>query len=286
MTQAQRLTSNAVVKQSPSSGEEDTIPESLAERRALHNSVERSRREALNSKFSHLAQLMPSLSHIHRPSKSVIISHCLDMVTELKDTKAENERLKQQLNQLRLSAGLSPMASQMVHRGSLTSSIESQFSPPLVGGGTLRTPSPSHMSGLPNGYNVPGSGYSVGTHPVHYRHSISGPTVYSEPGSLSYSGQYTSLHYPISAPPQVAGSGFSFTEPVDPRVAQLQQHVKSESNSTNSGTPDASEGHENAEGSNNHSYFPVEYAQPMEHGSFSSLDYHQHPIEYSESQSR
>lgn len=286
MTQAQQPIPNAAVKQSPSSGEEDTVPESLAERRALHNSVERSRREALNSKFSHLAQLMPSLSHIHRPSKSVIISHCLDMVTELKDTKAENERLKQQLNQLRLSAGLSPMASQMVHRGSLTGSIDSQFSPPLVAGGTLRTPSPSHIAALPNGYSVPGSAYPVGAHPAHYRHSISTPGVYSEPGSLTYSGQYAPLHYPISAPPQVTTSGFNFSEPVDPRVAQLQQHVKSETNSTNSATPEASEGHETAEMTTNHSYFPVEYAQPMEHGTFSSIDYHQHQLEYNESQSR
>lgn len=86
---------------SHSSENDDNTAGSLAERRALHNSVERTRREALNAKFTYLAQQMPSLSHIHRPSKSVIISHCLDMVVELRDVKLENETLRQEVQYFR-----------------------------------------------------------------------------------------------------------------------------------------------------------------------------------------
>ena len=75
--------------------------EDMAERRALHNSIERTRREALNAKFSHLAGVMPSLHNVHRPSKSVIISHCLEMVQELKQVRRENVKLKREVEILR-----------------------------------------------------------------------------------------------------------------------------------------------------------------------------------------
>lgn len=77
------------------------VAENMAERRALHNSIERTRREALNAKFSQLAGVMPSLHNVHRPSKSVIISHCLDMVQELKQVRRENARLKREVEILR-----------------------------------------------------------------------------------------------------------------------------------------------------------------------------------------
>lgn len=87
--------------ESHSSEGEDCVAGVLAERRAWHNSVERVRREALNAKFTDLAQQLPSLAHIHRPSKSVIISHCLDMVTDLRDLTAENKSLKEEIEHLR-----------------------------------------------------------------------------------------------------------------------------------------------------------------------------------------
>lgn len=103
---------------SHSSENDDNTPGSLAERRALHNSVERTRREALNAKFTYLAQQMPSLSHIHRPSKSVIISHCLDMVVDLRDTKSENETLRQEVRYLRSCLASKRQPSPRQHRGS------------------------------------------------------------------------------------------------------------------------------------------------------------------------
>ncbi|BFZ55688.1 hypothetical protein PYCC9005_002729 [Savitreella phatthalungensis] len=110
---------------------EDDIPsESLAERRALHNSIERTRREALNAKFSHLAGSMPSLQNVHRPSKSVIISHCLDMVTELKQTRRENARLKREVEILRRATREAAHAAHAAgqHSGSAASTTPSTYS--------------------------------------------------------------------------------------------------------------------------------------------------------------
>lgn len=69
----------------------------FADYRALHNSMERRRREALNVKFAYLAQQLPSLSHKHRPSKPIIIDHCLYMVAALREAQSENNLLRQQI---------------------------------------------------------------------------------------------------------------------------------------------------------------------------------------------
>ncbi|WVQ77308.1 hypothetical protein IAR50_006992 [Cryptococcus sp. DSM 104548] len=45
-----------------------------AEKRSQHNAIERARRETLNSKFLHLARLLPTLSDARRPSKSSIVN--------------------------------------------------------------------------------------------------------------------------------------------------------------------------------------------------------------------
>lgn len=47
-----------------------------AERRATHNAVERARRETLNGRFMDLAAALPSMSHVKRPSKSMIVNRC------------------------------------------------------------------------------------------------------------------------------------------------------------------------------------------------------------------
>ncbi|KAJ3014654.1 hypothetical protein HKX48_005028 [Thoreauomyces humboldtii] len=56
----------------------------MAERRAYHNATERARRENLNLRFQDLAQALPSLSTIRKPSKSVIVNHSLQFVQEIK----------------------------------------------------------------------------------------------------------------------------------------------------------------------------------------------------------
>lgn len=149
-------TSTQHVQESHSSEGEDSGAGSLAERRALHNSVERTRREALNAKFTHLAQQLPSLSHIHRPSKSVIISHCLDMIVDLREAKAENEALRQEIHYLhsfiagqrRPSPPKVQQRSNLVH-GEGLNSLEPSKSPPSLQPGhvvSIRTPSPGNYS--------------------------------------------------------------------------------------------------------------------------------------------
>lgn len=57
---------------------------SHAEKRANHNAIERARRENLNIRFLELAQSIPSLLHVRKPSKSVIVSRAIDFVHETK----------------------------------------------------------------------------------------------------------------------------------------------------------------------------------------------------------
>lgn len=271
MTTAQQAETAVPITRKPSTStdeeEEDTVPETLAERRALHNSVERSRREALNAKFTHLSQIMPSLSHIHRPSKSVIISHCLDMVTDLKDSRAENERLKKQIVQMRSLGTFSPRGSHLnPHRASLPSSSDLSLSPPLMSlSSSGRTPSPSkfqqaiytEVEGERGG--VPASAL----HSIQYRHSISGPVGYGPPTDIPVA--YTSA-YPQHISTYMASTSPRFDPieqcfPVDYRIARLT-HMESEStNSTDSISADTNEERDFAMAQQ---FYPPEYANGYE----------------------
>ncbi|KAJ1569018.1 hypothetical protein HK096_004496 [Nowakowskiella sp. JEL0078] len=53
------------------------------EKRATHNATERARREILNVKFQELANSIPALSNVRKPSKSVIVQKSLEHVEEL-----------------------------------------------------------------------------------------------------------------------------------------------------------------------------------------------------------
>jgi hypothetical protein len=57
---------------------------SHAEKRANHNAIERARRENLNIRFLELAQSIPALLHVRKPSKSVIVSRSIDFIHETK----------------------------------------------------------------------------------------------------------------------------------------------------------------------------------------------------------
>ncbi|KAI8919920.1 hypothetical protein DFJ77DRAFT_450474 [Powellomyces hirtus] len=70
----------------------------MAERRAYHNATERARRENLNHRFQELAQALPSLISVRKPSKSVIVNHSLQFVT---DVKRKMEIKDRALNSLR-----------------------------------------------------------------------------------------------------------------------------------------------------------------------------------------
>ncbi|ORX79954.1 hypothetical protein K493DRAFT_362432 [Basidiobolus meristosporus CBS 931.73] len=83
-----------------------------AQKRANHNALERARRESLNNKFQELANAIPSLALVRRPSKSVIVQKSLDFVertktnadiymAEVEKLRSENQELRQEVNMLR-----------------------------------------------------------------------------------------------------------------------------------------------------------------------------------------
>lgn len=89
----------------------------MAEKRAYHNATERARREVLNTRFQELAQSLPSLSNVRRPSKSVIVNHSLQFVKEikrkveikdraLKSLRARNAQMVGEVNRLRVLLGM------------------------------------------------------------------------------------------------------------------------------------------------------------------------------------
>lgn len=55
---------------------------SSAERRATHNAIERARRESLNGRFLELANALPTMANVKRPSKSVIVNKSLEWIYE------------------------------------------------------------------------------------------------------------------------------------------------------------------------------------------------------------
>ncbi|KAK1219247.1 hypothetical protein PQX77_018054 [Marasmius sp. AFHP31] len=89
-----------------------------AEHRAIHNAVERARRETLNGRFLDLAKLLPNLSQIRRPSKSAIVNSSIAHLNasrrhralasrELRVLKLEADHLRKELNEWRDRAGIS-----------------------------------------------------------------------------------------------------------------------------------------------------------------------------------
>ncbi|KAF8206493.1 hypothetical protein K438DRAFT_1963522 [Mycena galopus ATCC 62051] len=92
---------------------EDTINE----RRATHNVVERQCRETLNGRFLDLASLLSNLNQIHRPSKSAIVNssiaylnascrHRIPAAQQLRAMKNEAHALRHELNEWRSRAGV------------------------------------------------------------------------------------------------------------------------------------------------------------------------------------
>ncbi|KAL0573449.1 hypothetical protein V5O48_008504 [Marasmius crinis-equi] len=88
-----------------------------AEHRAVHNAVERARRETLNGRFLDLAKQLPNLSQIRRPSKSAIVNssiahliasrrHRTTASRELRILKLEADHLRKELNEWRDRAGI------------------------------------------------------------------------------------------------------------------------------------------------------------------------------------
>jgi hypothetical protein len=93
---------------------------SHAEKRANHNAIERARRETLNLRFLELASSIPSLAHVRKPSKSVIVTRSIEYIQETKQRlevksrslsliRQQNEELKEEINRLRAEMGKGPV---------------------------------------------------------------------------------------------------------------------------------------------------------------------------------
>ncbi|SCZ99392.1 BZ3500_MvSof-1268-A1-R1_Chr3-1g05988 [Microbotryum saponariae] len=84
-----------------------------ADKRASHNAIERARRESLNGRFMTLAEALPSMAKVKRPSKSVIVNKALDFVFEAQVKESaltkENAELRREVNELRQQLGLPPL---------------------------------------------------------------------------------------------------------------------------------------------------------------------------------
>lgn len=84
-----------------------------ADKRATHNAVERARRESLNGRFTTLAESLPTMRHIKRPSKAMIVNKALDFVydAQLRERTLvqENNELRREVDQLRARLGMPPL---------------------------------------------------------------------------------------------------------------------------------------------------------------------------------
>ncbi|KAJ3197393.1 hypothetical protein HK101_003819 [Irineochytrium annulatum] len=114
-------------------------------RRANHNAIERARRESLNIRFQELAQGIPSLNSVRKPSKAVIVARAIDHVVEsnarievksraLATIRERNQELLMEVNRLRDILGL-PLESEeilvdedMLHEASLAAAAATQAS--------------------------------------------------------------------------------------------------------------------------------------------------------------
>lgn len=89
-----------------------------AEKRANHNAIERARRDSLNNRFQEIADCIPSLREVKKPSKSTIMQKTLEYIKtsqrkmdvqarEIATLKKENEKLRKEakgLKQMMVSA--------------------------------------------------------------------------------------------------------------------------------------------------------------------------------------
>ncbi|GAA5852777.1 hypothetical protein JCM5353_001403 [Sporobolomyces roseus] len=84
-----------------------------ADKRATHNAVERARRESLNGRFTVLAESLPTMKNIKRPSKAMIVNKALDFVYDAQVRERtlvqENNELRREVDQLRARLGMPPL---------------------------------------------------------------------------------------------------------------------------------------------------------------------------------
>ncbi|KAJ3123358.1 hypothetical protein HK098_002000 [Nowakowskiella sp. JEL0407] len=145
------------------------------EKRATHNATERARREMLNIKFQELANSIPALLNVRKPSKSVIVQKSLEHVEEMhrlnerKDNairilSERNSNLRVEVGKLRALLGqppLSPENDQDILSALSSTPFHPQQQPSRIGSFTPRPPPmvvyTTNTLGIPNSTMSPNS---------------------------------------------------------------------------------------------------------------------------------
>jgi len=132
------------VKPKKSNGRKGSGP-GAADKRATHNAIERARRESLNGRFMTLAEALPSMANVKRPSKSIIVNKALDFVYEAQVKEhaliKENNDLRRQVDQLRARVGMPPLPPPAPLPGASCATKDKKSSP-----SSTKVPSPAPTS--------------------------------------------------------------------------------------------------------------------------------------------
>ncbi|GAA6037929.1 hypothetical protein JCM8097_009495 [Rhodosporidiobolus ruineniae] len=80
------------------------------EKRNIHNATERARRDSLNGRFTTLAEALPTMRNVKRPSKAVIVTKALEFVYDSqvreRTLAEENNALRCEVDELRARLGM------------------------------------------------------------------------------------------------------------------------------------------------------------------------------------
>ncbi|KAJ7258158.1 hypothetical protein C8J57DRAFT_1341274, partial [Mycena rebaudengoi] len=206
--------------------------QTIAQRRASHNAVERARRETLNARFLDLAALLPNLKHLRRPSKSSIVNSSIAHVRaarryrllaaqQLRALNAECDSVRREVNQWRARAGVQPLITPtqrsegflLMRPPARRPAPEPASEPPLLLSHPYATSTPAHSNSYTN---------NDSTSPPYYD-SASPP--YSDDAALpSYNASSPlSNHSATPTPPSSVAVPFETPNPYAGFLLQPQQ---------------------------------------------------------------
>ncbi|GEM06756.1 macrophage erythroblast attacher isoform 1 [Rhodotorula toruloides] len=233
-----------------------------ADKRATHNAVERKRRESLNTRFLDLAKALPTMQHIKRPSKAVIVTKALDYVYDslLRERALveENNQLRVEVDALRAKLGLPSLpppkplpeeepvpvaAAVAVKQESATVSASANLpTPPTASPSTPPIPSPASyapaLSASPSTASIPFDTTQQQHQPPTFPPSLftntavptsaadaTGPLTSPLDAAASlYAATGHSLHSPVSAPAVMNQSNPFFVGPAHPPAPPPMLH--------------------------------------------------------------
>ncbi|GAA5866159.1 hypothetical protein JCM1840_005093 [Sporobolomyces johnsonii] len=201
-----------------------------ADKRATHNAIERARRESLNGRFMTLAEALPTMANIKRPSKAMIVTKALDFVydAQLREHTLikENNDLRREVDQLRARLGMPPLPPpQPLPESRMATQSTMRRPKKMQSGDSALTNAPlsasvSEASVATSGAQSTSPAAAVVTPASLDANSPSGsaaspsgpaPTIYESPHMATYSSLFTAPH----PPPPANSCGDSAPSPTD-----------------------------------------------------------------------